>query len=86
MTPAHDDTDIALILGEVKGELKALVESLDGLRVQVDSIADSLDARLHAVDERLRPVERDTFLLTRVGGFFVGCLTIAFGWIIGQLA
>ena len=81
-----DDADVVLALGEVRGQMHSVVESVVSLRAHVDSLAAELESQLRAIDTRLRNVERETFLLTRVGGFLAGCLTLACGWLLSTLA
>jgi len=87
MPPVYeiDDADIVLALGEVRGQMHAVVESVVSLRAHVDSLANDLESHLRDIDTRTRNVERETFLLTRVGAFLAGCLTLVCGWLLSTL-
>ena len=81
-----DDADIVLALGEMRGQMHSVVESIISLRSHIDSLAMDLESHLRDMDTRLRDVERETFLLTRVGAFLAGCLTLTCGWLLSTLA
>jgi hypothetical protein len=67
--PNLQDTNVLLILGEVRGDVKGIVKSLSSLEANINAVEDASDIRFSKIESRISQLEQ---IKTRVGGLALG--------------
>lgn len=67
--PNPQDSHVLLILGEVRGDVKGIVQALSSLDARLASVEASTDARLKKLEDRVAALEA---IKSRIGALAVG--------------
>lgn len=63
------DSNVLLILGEVRGDVKGIAKNLAALDAQINAVEDTSDIRFAKLEARLGTLEA---IKTRIGGLALG--------------
>lgn len=93
MPETHLDPSVAMILGEVRGQLREIIHTMNNERAKQDGVLktlaklESVPDRLDAIEKRLLELETDKTRRGAVNGLLSTILkSPAIGWLIGAAA